>query len=444
MENPLEPGAPAGVIDTRERLRSHHQVEQGLYRLLGAGAHAVHPLAPLALKKKLKERPGGEAGGVYIHVPRCDRLCPFCGLNRKLLEGTGLEAYTDFLVSQINGYGRCPYVKEKKIESVYFGGGTPTVLEAPHFERVLAALRGNFNLLADCEISVETTQHNLGAAKAAALRDLGVNRFSVGIKTIPERGRRLMGRSYSEKKAKEDFAATREVFRGSLCIDILYSYPGQTLEELAEDAAFCLDYGVDSVSFYSLMIQKGSAMAAAAGEGRPAFTRSIESDRERHNYFYAALRNAGYELLELTKLALRGRDRYQYIYVQYGRKDCFPVGSGAGGRIGGFGVYSAGPKTRFVTPPDEKTEKYARLSGLLQYGSYDMRQLGAGLGKAGKEAVSEITAAFIRAGLLEQEGPGLRLTADGVFWGSNMAASLIEKAVRAEGDAAGRVSRTGP
>jgi oxygen-independent coproporphyrinogen-3 oxidase len=432
--------APPALFDTSERLRSHHHVEQGLYRLLGVNMHTVNPLAPATLEKKLNGSGDTETGGVYIHVPHCDRLCGFCNLNRKLLKDSSLEDYTDFLVSQIKGYGTYPYVQEKRIDSVYFGGGTPTVLGVPHFERILAALRENFKLLADCEISVETTQHNLGAEKAAALTGLGVNRFSVGIQTIPERGRRLMGRSYSEKKAKDDFAATREVFRGSLCIDIIYSYPGQTLEELAEDAAFCLDYGVDSVSFYSLMIQKGSAMSAAVEEGRLDFNRSIESDRERHNYFYTTLRNAGYDLLELTKLARRDRDRYQYIYVQYDRKDCFPIGSGAGGRIGGFGVYSMGPKTRFVTPPNENLEKYFRLSGLLQYGRYDTEQLGAALGNAGKDRVSEIIAAFIREGLLEQEGDRLRLSADGVFWGSNMAASLLEAVIHAEGDAAGNIS----
>jgi oxygen-independent coproporphyrinogen-3 oxidase len=430
------PGALAALLDTRERLRSHHHVEQKLYGLLGVNMRRLNPLAPFALKKKLKERPGGEPGGVYIHVPHCDRICSFCNLNRRLLKDTDLDAYTDFLVSQIRDYGKTAYVREKKIESLYFGGGTPTVLTTGHFARILEALRANFNLLPDCEISVETTQHNLGPEKAAALQSLGVNRFSVGIQTIAGRGRRLLGRSYSAAKAKEDFRAVRGVFTGSLCIDIIYSYPDQTLEELAEDAAFCVDYGVDSVSFYSLMIQKGSAMSDSIESERLAFNRTIESDRERHNRLYQLLREAGYDLLELTKLARREKDRYQYIYVQYDRKDCFPIGSGAGGRIGGFGVYSMSPAMRFVMAPNPKVEKYFRISGLLQYGDYTMEKLVSGLGDRGKEAVSELIAGFRDEGLLEQNGGGPVLTADGVFWGSNMAAALLEAAIRAEGDAA--------
>ncbi|MDR1909983.1 MAG: coproporphyrinogen III oxidase family protein [Spirochaetaceae bacterium] len=441
-----------------ERYRSHHDAEAHLARLLkpapisggrpggpgerpGGGA-AGKPM-PGDYSGELEERLRGESGaagagasgaGVYIHIPYCDRICTFCNLNRKESGGADLEAYTGYLVSEIKTWGAYRYIREGSFSAVYLGGGTPTVLSTRQLETLLKALKDNLPLSGDCEITVESAQHNLGPEKAAALERAGVNRFSLGIQTVSERGRALLGRTLPEEKAREHLRALRENFGGVLGIDIIYSYPGETLAELRQDAELCINSGIDSVSFYSLMIQEGSALARSIADKAVTFERSIESDRAAHRLFYQTLKEAGFSLLELTKLARPGRDRYRYIRVQYGRGDLLPIGSGAGGRIAGFPVYSLAPGRRFVSPGTGPSEKYHRMLGLLEFARYDPALLCGELDPEAGAAVRGALSALAGEGLLEKtEDGGYSPTAEGVFWGNNMAAAILEAAVTASG-----------
>jgi oxygen-independent coproporphyrinogen-3 oxidase len=372
--------------------------------------------------------------GIYIHVPYCDRLCSFCNLNRDERKAADLDAYTAYLVREIEMYGRRPYIRGQPFDAVYFGGGTPTVLSAEQFSTVLKALRDHIPLRKDCEITVESTLHNLGLDKAAVLERGGVNRFSIGIQTFSDRGRETLGRTWDGGKALEQLRALRAAFGGSLCLDIIYSYPGEKPEEVSYDAECCAALPADSVSFYSLMIHPGSQLEKSIKSGAITFNRSIEFDRERHHLLYRGLRERGFELLELSKLARPGRDRYQYIRVRYDNGDIIPIGAGAGGNIAGIPLYSMAPGKRFVSAPDPRYEKYHKILGYLQFGLYDADRITGELKGKAKKTVKERIAYYRDRGLLEAASPGapLGLSADGVFWGNNIAVDILSAAITAE------------
>jgi oxygen-independent coproporphyrinogen-3 oxidase len=427
-----------------ERYRSHHDAEARLFRLLnpgqepgrGRGSRRDASLSPDhegALEERLRDGgdPGADLAGVYIHVPWCDRICSFCNLNRQEAKGADREAYTARLVSEIEAWGRYPFVRNRRFGAVYLGGGTPTVLSLRQLQTVLAAIGDNLSLTEDCEITVETTQHNLDLRGAAALEKAGVNRISLGLQTISGRGREMLGRTFPEDRAREHLAALRENFRGVLGIDIIYSYPGQTREELLADAALCISSGVDSVSFYSLMIRDRSALARSIAEKTTRFDRSLAGDRELHKLFYRSLREAGFDLLELTKLVRPGRDRYRYIETQYGRGDLLPVGAGAGGRVAGFSVYSPAQGRRVVAPLDPRHEQYHRMLGFLEFARYDPALLCGELDAGARDATLRRLAVFAEQGLLEAAGSGgaWRPTEEGVFWGNNIAAEILEATI---------------
>ena len=170
------------------------------------------------------------------------------------------------------------------------------------------------------------------------------------------------------------------------------------------------------------------------------FSRSIESDRERHHLFYRELRRRGFELLELSKLARPGRDRYRYIRVRYDNGDIIPVGAGAGGNIAGIPVYSMAPGKRFVSASDPRYEKYHKILGYLQFGLYDTERITGELEGEAKKAVEERLRYYHCRGLLEETAPGapLSLSADGVFWGNNLAVDILSAAIKAEGPAAAK------
>ncbi|MDR1587122.1 MAG: radical SAM protein [Treponema sp.] len=384
------------------------------------------------LVKKLMSSPSPSRRCVYIHVPYCDRLCTFCSLVRSLKTDSDFESYTAQLEKELNVYGSYPYIREKPFNAVYFGGGTPTALDSNRLERIMRALRKNIPLSPSCEITMESTLHNLDTDKLRCLEDAGVNRFSIGIQTFSERGRRLLGRVTPAAKAEEKLAFLRGVFSGVLCIDIIYNYPGQTDRELFFDAQRCVDLNPDSVSFYSLMIQNGSSLEAAIRKGGISFQENTERDRRLHNRFYQTLIDSGFSLLELSKLALPGRDEYRYIKIRYENGDVIPVGSGAGGSIGGFSVYQMPGGLRMVSRPDPDYERYNLLLGCFQAGGYSLpliTKMGQ-LNAAQTGAVRERLLHLENEGFLKKEAEETwTLTTDGIFWGNNIAVQVLETAV---------------
>jgi oxygen-independent coproporphyrinogen-3 oxidase len=368
-------------------------------------------------------------------------------LNRSERKGADLDAYTAYLIEEIEMYGRRPYVQGQAFDAVYFGGGTPTVLSGEQFSSVLTALRDAIPLKPDCEITVESTLHNLGPEKAAILERGGVNRFSIGVQTFSGRGRETLGRTGDGDRALEQLRALRDAFGGLLCLDIIYSYPGETPEEVRYDAECCAALPADSVSFYSLMVHPGSQLGMSIAAGTTVFNRDTGYDRERHHLFYRGLRDRGFELLELSKLARPGRDRYQYIRVRYDNGDIIPIGAGAGGNIAGIPVYSMAPGKRFVSAPNPRYEGYHKILGYLQFGIYDLERIcgelpspggGEGPRDAGPSpaalAIGERIRLYHRQGLLEETVPGnsYRLSDEGVFWGNNIAVDLLSAAIQAE------------
>jgi oxygen-independent coproporphyrinogen-3 oxidase len=423
-----------------ERFRSHHDAEASLEALLGKpkGLGRLLKMKSWAnVERKLRESPGAQERnlprGIYIHVPYCDKICSFCNLNRKERNKADLDAYAAYIAGELKAFGGYPYIREQPFNSVYFGGGTPTVLSVDQFSLILKALGDHIPLAAGCEISVETTQHNLGPQKALALAELGVNRFSVGIQTFSDRGRKVLGRTFDGEQSLEALRKLRAAFTGVLGIDIIYSYPNQSIEEITHDAEICIESEIDSVSFYSLMIHKGSALARSVENGEIQCIRDIEWDRERHHLFYKKLSDAGFSLLELSKLARPGRDAYKYIHIQYENGDLIPIGSGAGGRLAGFRIFSMGPGQRFVSPVNKRYERYYRMLGELQFGLYDPKRMSRGLPPGTEKAVYEKIKELESRGFLipAVQGSTWNLSPDGIFWGNNIAVEVLGAAIHA-------------
>lgn len=361
---------------------------------------------------------------IYFHVPFCDNICSFCSMNRTKLENE-LDDYTQFLLSEIAKFGDTPYLKSKKIKSIYFGGGTPTTLKENHFEKIFKAIFDKFSVDKNCEISIESTLHNLNVEKIKFLEKIGVNRFSIGIQTFSDHGRKFLNRVYNSKQAIANFAKLRENFDGFLCTDIIYNYPNQSLDEVKFDAQNVLNLGADSTSFYSLMYFDGSKLSKDGKE----FEYDLRLDNALHNEFAKTLLDSGkFELLELTKLARIGRDSYEYIRHTHKGTDILPLGNGAGGKIAGFGVFGmAGKKMISKNAPNQA--KFEKLCNLFQYQSLNLSEFET----LQTEIKTELFAFLKECENLkfgEFKNGKFELNLNGVFWGNNIAvncANIIKK-----------------
>ena len=370
----------------------------------------------------LESAPDENEGVIYIHVPFCDNICSFCSMNRTKLEDE-LDEYTKFLLSEIEKYSATNYLKSKKIGSVYFGGGTPTILKERHLEQVINALKGSFNILPECEFSLESTLHNLNISKLRLLNELGVNRYSIGVQTFSEAGRKLLNRTHSSDGAVKHLRDLREKFSGMLCVDIIYNYPNESIDEVVRDAKLVRELGIDSASFYSLQFLDGSVLSKTISEDYY----DVEVDKSLHHAFLdEILSQDDYEILEYTKVAKKGRDQYKYIRLSHAGSDVLPLGKGAGGRLGEFGIYNMSQKMKVMGRMTARQMEFDRFVNLFQYPQISLERVFKFVSQACANELMDLFKKCEESGYLKIENDSLNFTKDGVFWGISIANAVME------------------
>jgi len=371
----------------------------------------------------LESAPDDNEGVIYIHVPFCDNICSFCSMNRTKLEDE-LDEYTKFLLSEIEKYSATNYLKSKKIGSVYFGGGTPTILKERHLEQVINALKGSFNILPECEFSLESTLHNLNISKLRLLNELGINRYSIGVQTFSEAGRKLLNRTHSSEAAIKHLRDLREKFSGMLCVDIIYNYPNESIDEVVRDAKLVRELGIDSASFYSLQFLDGSVLSNTISEDYY----DVEVDKSLHHAFLdEILSQDDYEILEYTKVAKKGRDKYKYIRNNNSLKNLLPIGVGAGGRIQNIGAYNMNQQMSFYSKTSEINYNLSMISGLMQFDEFDLNEIKKYCSEESYKIFYEKLKEFEKEGYIKIEDNFAFYELKGIFWGNSLVANIIEE-----------------
>ncbi len=255
---------------------------------------------------------------IYIHIPFCRKTCTFCTLRRFRTEPT--ENYHNLIVQEILSYSKLDYIKNSTYSAIYFGGGTPSTLSTHQFREIITAIKNNLNLF-EPEITVETSVTDLSDDKLTQYIESGVNRLSVGVQTLDNEGRKILGRIGSGEYVLERLKEIKKIGFNNLCVDIIYSYPHQNEETLVKDIETVCSLDVGSFSMYSLINHKGVNILP--------LPREIDE-----KYFYKIVEigfKNGYKFLEATKMTKY--DEYRYIVNRIKGKDTLPLGAGAGGRF---------------------------------------------------------------------------------------------------------------
>ncbi|WP_349763965.1 coproporphyrinogen-III oxidase family protein [Fusobacterium sp. SYSU M8D902] len=403
------------------RYKSHHDVKNIIDKKMGRKI-----VTPFTFNKILKENPITQEGGIYVHTPYCDKICSFCNMNRKQIDND-LNDYTDYLCKEFKKYGEKNYIKEKNITTIFFGGGTPTIYKAHQLEKILSTLRENFNISDNCEFTFETTLHNLTWEKLEIMEKYGVNRISIGIQTFSNRGRKLLNRTYEQEYITNRIKEIRERFKGLICIDIIYNYPDQTDEEIETDAKLACELGVDSVSFYSLMIQEGSQISKDRSENKVIFRYNLARDKELHDKFLDITLSNGYSILEHTKIT-NGKDEYRYIKNVNSSSDLIAIGVGAGGRVSNYEFFHLNKLITFYAYDNELKFRVKKLSGILQYKKINLSEIKE-LAKESYDKIYHILKDFEKKGLIVLTDDTMEYTLDGVFWGNSITATLVESMI---------------
>ncbi|MEE8815678.1 MAG: radical SAM family heme chaperone HemW [Lachnospiraceae bacterium] len=246
---------------------------------------------------------------LYVHYPFCVRKCRYCDFLSGPSNEERRSAYLEALCREITLAGR-KYRNEDgtlcRVQSVYFGGGTPSLMTEKEMEHLLFTLSLNFLLLPDAEITTECNPGTVTKEKLTAFRDMGINRISIGVQSFKDSELSLLGRIHTGEDAISCVMAAKEAGFDSVSLDLMSALPGQTMKDLMENLETAVSLSPDHISCYSLILEDGTALKAMAEEGKlPPFP-GEDLDRAMYHETGRFLQEHGYPRYEISNYARPG------------------------------------------------------------------------------------------------------------------------------------------
>jgi oxygen-independent coproporphyrinogen-3 oxidase len=373
--------------------------------------------------------------GIYISVPFCRTKCSYCNFASDVFLRAVFERYVDRVCSDI---ANAPQIAaemggqmERTVDSIYLGGGTPTVLEAAQLERIFATVRQQFDVSSAAEITVECAPGTLAPATLDSLLRCGVNRVSLGVQSFVDQEAAAVGRLHQHATALADIARLRTAGITNINIDLIAGLPHQTLESWEYSLAETIATGAPHASVYMLEVDEDSRLGRELLAGGTRYHAHFVPDEEAIADFYLAacerLQSVGVAQYEISNFAREGfESRHNLKY--WTRQPYFGFGIDAHSMLPS--TTTAIDAVRFA-PPDS-LEQYMSGSalqrtpvshraaleesfflGLRLTRGVSLQQLAAKFGEQAFETARTAIAGFVEDGLMEQRGDFVRLTARG-------------------------------
>jgi oxygen-independent coproporphyrinogen-3 oxidase len=207
--------------------------------------------------------------GVYVHVPFCAARCGYCDFNTYVPGEQGAEqasGYVDAVLAEIDLAARV-LGEAPRVDTVFFGGGTPTLLSAAELTVILRRIDERFGLAADVEVTTEANPESVDPAKLAALREAGFTRVSLGMQSAVARVLAILDRAHSPGRAEQAVAEARAAGFEQVSLDLIYGTPGETADEWLRSLDVALSAAPDHLSTYSLIVEPGTRLAAQVRRG---------------------------------------------------------------------------------------------------------------------------------------------------------------------------------
>lgn len=272
-----------------------------------------------------------KALGVYVHWPYCSRICPYCDFNVVRDRGKTQEQadLADAIVADL--IAQRELTGERQLLSIFFGGGTPSLMDPVQVARVIDTAKRLWSPVADLEISLEANPTDAEADRFAALADAGVQRLSLGVQALDDASLKALGRNHDAGAARRAIAAATRAFP-RLSIDLIYARPGQTDAAWREELSEAIALGPEHVSPYQLTIEHGTAFDRAVGRG----TLVVPDEDLAATLFETTqelLEAAGFDAYEVSNHARGEQARSRHNLVYWRGVDYVGVGPGAHGRL---------------------------------------------------------------------------------------------------------------
>lgn len=269
---------------------------------------------------------------LYVHIPFCKSKCSYCDFTSFSQEEKTYEAYINSLLRELE-FKRKEYGIEE-VDSIYIGGGTPTVLPPFLLEKILLYIRENFIFPANYEFTVEANPESLTLEKALLLNNGGVNRISMGAQSFDKEVLKFLGRIHSPEETREAFFRAREAGFKNINLDLIYGVPGQSFKSWQESLRQALELEADHYSLYQLKIEADTPLETRFSRGD---FDSFPDDKAEEIYKWnlAFMEEKGYLNYEFSNYSRPGfRSRHNLNYWNY-----LPYAGAGFGAVGNYGSY---------------------------------------------------------------------------------------------------------
>ena len=267
--------------------------------------------------------------GLYIHWPFCQAKCPYCDFNSHVVAHIDQMAWARAYVSEIERVGA--QTQGRLLRSVFFGGGTPSLMDPEIVDMILRKVRDTWTIANDIEITLEANPTSVEAGRFAGYRQAGVNRVSMGIQALNDIDLRALGRLHSAKDAMAAFDVARHEF-DRVSFDLIYARQNQTLAQWKTELKTALSMAIDHISLYQLTIETGTAFGDRYAAGKLAGLPNDDRAADMYEVTQDICGDAGFPAYEVSNHAKLGaQSTHNKIYWTYG--DYVGVGPGAHGRV---------------------------------------------------------------------------------------------------------------
>ncbi|MGH9942181.1 MAG: radical SAM family heme chaperone HemW [Pyrinomonadaceae bacterium] len=373
--------------------------------------------------------------GIYIHIPFCRSRCSYCDFATGMYDATLAERYVGAVAREVGEFAR-PVAND--VDTIYFGGGTPSLLKPAQIARLLRAVQARFRVAPDAEVTMEMNPGTVTSELARDFRAAGVNRASFGLQTFDDQALKRLGRTHTADDARRTLAHLRAAGFDNLSFDLIAGLPGQTLADWSHNLDEALALGPEHLSLYLLEVHEGTPLAGQLERGmwpRP----DPDTAAEMYELLVARTGAAGYEQYEISNFCLAGQEsRHNLKYW-------------TGAPYYGFGCSAHsydGHRTRWSNERD--AARYTELSeargsalaetielddhaagaealflGLRLTGGVDLARHQTRFGTDVRAAYAGDLARFADAGLIEFAGNQLRLTPAGLLLSNEVFTAFV-------------------
>lgn len=264
--------------------------------------------------------------GLYIHLPWCEKKCPYCDFNSHALTDVPEQQYIDALLLDLEQ--ELPLIWGRQIETIFFGGGTPSLFSGAAIKQLMSSLRAYLNFSPNIEITMESNPGSAQLEKYKEYIEAGINRLSIGAQSFNNHQLKLLGRIHNSEQIHLAVKAAREAGFDNINIDVMFALPEQSLADSLNDIETAINFDVEHLSFYQLTIEPNTLFYSNVPSNLPDDDLAWEMQQQGHD----ALQKAGYQHYEISAFSKPKKHcQHNVNYWQFG--DYVGIGAGAHGKI---------------------------------------------------------------------------------------------------------------